>query len=185
MTKSELRSQSPGAEIQPPVSEEDFQRERIYLSLVLNNFLSDYLLRLYAAFEGDFIQAIVLANIAHHNVQPMIKLLDSDPAAVRRMFLAPTADAGWMLPCNAFSISEALHIPRETVRRKVAALVRKGWLSQNAKKKELFVTRLPGEVFFQFNLEMTNDLLRTADRLKAKLGAASDPLSAEGDNAAR
>jgi hypothetical protein len=155
----------------PIVSEDDYRENRAYLTLVLNAFLSDYLLRLYREFEGDYIQALVLANIAHHNVEPLSKRLDGDAEAVQRMLDSLEAEPGWMQPCNAFSISEALKIPRETVRRKVAALVRKGWLRRNG-KKELFVTRLPGEAFFGFNLEMINDLLRTADRLRVRLADA-------------
>lgn len=34
---------------------------------------------------------------------------------------------------NAFSVSKATGIPRETVRRRVDKLVKKGWLAKNAK----------------------------------------------------
>lgn len=152
----------------PSVSEDDYRENRVNLTLVLNTFLSDYLLRLYYEFDGDFIQALVLANIAHHNIEPLARRLDGDPAAVQRMLDSLEAEPGWIQPCNAFSISEALKIPRETVRRKVAILVEKGWLRRNG-RKEVFVTRLPGDAFRRFNLAMINDLLRTADRLRACL----------------
>lgn len=171
----ETPSSSPEFHIdsRPSISEEDYRKEQPYLTLVLNNFLSDYLLRLYEAFDGDFIQVIVLANIAHHNVEHMINRLEYDVESVRQIFLAADANLDWMRPCNAFSISEALKIPRETVRRKVAFLIRKGWLRQN-EKKELFVTRLPSEVFFHFNVALTNQLLRTADLLRARIAGRGD-----------
>lgn len=169
------RLEHPDANTHPHqfISEAEYRREQAYLTLVLNNFLSDYLLRLYEAFDGDFIQVIVLANIAHHNIEHVIDRLDYDMESVRQIFLAADANLDWMRPCNAFSISEALKIPRETVRRKVALLIRKGWLRQN-EKKELFVTRLPSEVFFHFNVALTNRLLRTADLLRARIAGRGD-----------
>ena len=66
--------------------------------------------------------------------------------------------------CNASSLSDALKIPRETVRRKCAALVRDGWLRRRG--NEL----LPGPSITQGVLDMVDEnidrLLVTADKVK-------------------
>lgn len=175
----ESRSSKPEPPEQRVLSAEEYRRDRAYLTLVLNTFLSDYLLRLYKEFDGDFIQVMVLANIAHHNILSVAHQVDFDIEILGKLLQTGADGPGGMRPCNAFSISEALNIPRETVRRKVAILVQKGWLRRN-ERKELFVTRLPGEAFVDFNVAVINGLLHTADLLRRHL-AAGDPEGSEND----
>jgi hypothetical protein len=169
-TDQNLPSQSAKAEPpqRPVISAEEFRKDWAYLTVVMNTFLSGYLLRLYKEFDGDFIQVLVLANIAHHNILSLARQVEFDMEILEKLLQAGGDALGGMRPCNAFSISEALNIPRETVRRKVAILIQKGWLHRN-ERKELFVTRLPAEVFVDFNVALLNDLLRTADLLRHRL----------------
>jgi transposase-like protein len=73
-----------------------------------------------------------------------------------------------MLPCNAYSISQTWGLPRETVRRRVAALVKRGWLRRD-ERADLFVTDLPGKHFWDFNVELTKRLLEAGQELRRTL----------------
>jgi DNA-binding GntR family transcriptional regulator len=44
-----------------------------------------------------------------------------------------------MRGCNAFSLSQATGVPRETVRRKIKQLVKLGWIEQH-NRHGLFIT---------------------------------------------
>jgi DNA-binding FadR family transcriptional regulator len=72
------------------------------------------------------------------------------------------------LPANAHSISLSTGIPRETVRRKLAALVAQGWLEDNG-RSEYFVTSAPGNHFAPMTHELLLLLLGTADDLRSLL----------------
>ena len=41
--------------------------------ILINLYLVRYLVRLYQAFEGDVLEAIVLGEIAHHNISAVLK----------------------------------------------------------------------------------------------------------------
>ncbi len=72
--------------------------------------------------------------------------------------------------CNASSLSDALKIPRETVRRKCASLVRDGWLRRHG--NEL----LPGP-------SITRDVLDTVDENIDRLLATADMVKKPGRSA--
>lgn len=126
--------------------------------LVVNMFVVRHLVRTYHAFDGDLIEAIVLGEVAHHNVSAQLhKLTDA-----RRDLAEPQPDLGEStsyLPTNAFSIAQATGIPRQTVRRKVSALVERGWLLETP--DGLVVSSQPFEHFRDFNRELADDLLPT------------------------
>jgi hypothetical protein len=90
--------------------------------LTVNAFIVRHLVRLYAAFDGDLLAAIVLGEVAHRNLSSYMangrKAGTGGTKAARRV-----PERGDYLPTNAFSIAEATGIPRQTVRRKVSALV--------------------------------------------------------------
>lgn len=117
-----------------------------------------HLLLLYREFEGDLLLPIILGEIALHNVKKLytvektcLKALRDIPKGVeRRRYLEPT---------NAFSISEATGIPRETVRRKIFKLVEKGWVVKGS-RGELLITEDVSEYFTRnFNKELLTELL--------------------------
>jgi hypothetical protein len=68
--------------------------------------------RLYAEFDGDVLEAVVLGEVAQRE-GPM----RTDARTPREH-----------LHCNAFAIAHATRIPRETVRRKPSNLERRGWV---------------------------------------------------------
>ncbi len=79
--------------------------------------------------------------------------------------------------CSATSLADSLNIPRETVRRKAAKLVERGWLKTEGSIFRLDLANLSDEQFFQkigFDgsqgisevSRFIDRFLRTADRIK-------------------
>lgn len=128
-------------------------REHHYeVTYVLGRFLTEHLIRVYAAFDGDLTAAIVLGVIGQHNYRRYYtesgrKLEGHFHELVARGDHLPHAR-----PCNALSISDSTGIPRETVRRKIRMLIRKGWVKQVDRDK-LIVTEVPAQHFVEFNMD--------------------------------
>ena len=149
----------------PRLAAADFETHGIRLHVVLGLFGIWHLARVHRDFEGDLLSALILGEVAHHNI---VALASADGARLDPVFesLGLKGAEARLLPCNVHSIAMACDIPRETVRRKVAALVDRGWLQRNA-KSELFVTSLPAEHFREFNVEFANRLLEAADQIRS------------------
>lgn len=109
-------------------------------------------------FDRDILLPILLGEIALHNIT-----------------VAKNGDAGdhagcELKPCNAYSISAATGLPRETVRRKIARLVELGWVSRRS-NGHLYVSSTAVDHFGQMltSVELA-ELLETAERARALLG---------------
>jgi len=139
------------------------------ISILMGNFFLRYLGHIYREFKGDLAAVIVLGEIGHHNVNHCY----SGQGAACRVDRGKTKDpALWdkMHPCNAFSLSAATGIPRETVRRKIEELVAKGWLKRN-RKGEVFMTQeLVRHFHSDFDLRVLRELLDVAQRIQELVG---------------
>ena len=87
---------------------------------------SELLIRLRSELGNDLDKALILAVIAERHYAAIEALKDpdvpaSDPAAARER-----------CGINAHSVALYAGIPRETARRKIAALVEKGWVACDA-----------------------------------------------------
>jgi hypothetical protein len=126
--------------------------------LAVNMFIVRHLVRLYAAFDGDLLEAVVLGEVAHHNLSGYLT-----QARAARQANAPARASvpkrSDYLPTNAFSIAQATGIPRQTVRRKVQALVARGWLLQE--RDGLIVSPQPFDHFREFNTALAADAVST------------------------
>ena len=126
--------------------------------LAMNMFIVRHLVRLYAAFDGDLVGAIVLGEVAHHNLSAYV----ADAATARRTNVSaatPVPSPDDYLPTNAFSIAQATGIPRQTVRRKVKSLVERGWLIED--RRGLVVSRVPFDHFSALNAALAADVMET------------------------
>lgn len=138
------------------------------ITVLMNMMFVRHLIGVYHAFGGDPVAAIVLGEVAHHNLAPLVggsrtprelsEALRAKGAALHRTFL----------PTNTFSIAQATGIPRETVRRKVDSLTRRGWLVKDA-DGNLFVSGNAEASFTTFNVERLDDLLRTVRAIETLL----------------
>lgn len=73
-----------------------------------------------------------------------------------------------LLPCNAFSISEYTGIPRETVRRKIAKLIKLGWLWKN-EKSEVFLDPSIQDVFNELSFDFARNVVEVAGIVMKRL----------------
>jgi hypothetical protein len=148
-----------------------------YLAFVANDFLVSQLLRVVHAFDGDVLSAIVLGEIAHHNVHRFFCDHQSTPAeSVERVLADPQRRDRLSRPCNALSISRATGLPRETVRRRIVHLVAQGWVMRRA-HGHLYAADAVVERFARFHLETAKSLVETAKRVTDALAIADDPVS--------
>jgi hypothetical protein len=139
---------------------------RARISVALSQFTVPLLSRIYAAFEGDMVAALVMGELAHRNVEawlaqpqnPEGPLYDPDPERRERV----------LRPCNALSIAEACKLPRETVRRKVVHLIERGFVYRSA-EGHLYLTHDVGDHFEDMTAQIVEHLLLTAAALEGLL----------------
>lgn len=122
------------------------------LSYLTGRFLTEHLLRVHAAFEGDLTAALVLGTIGQHYIQRFYDEQARDSAAGLDRLVDGGEHLSRVRACNAMSVSSATGIPRETVRRKVRWLVSKKWVAVGARGQ---LTLVPGmsSAFEEFDLE--------------------------------
>jgi hypothetical protein len=150
-------------------SRERYEDRRGEIRLHMSHFFLRYLSDIYQAFEGDLAMAIILGEISHHNTCRFFSPEAGSNESMRELQRDP---AWWdgMAGCNAFSVSCATGIPRETVRRKIGVMKRRGWLEEMP-KKGLRITQACADHFgADFSLRFLNGMLRASRRIEALLG---------------
>jgi hypothetical protein len=149
---------------------------RARISLALSQFTVPLLSRIYAAFDGDMVAALVMGEIAHRNVEAWLGQQDNaeDPLYSPD----PAHREGLLRPCNALSIAEACGLPRETVRRKVVHLIERGFVYRND-KGHLYLAHDVGDHFEDMTAQIVEQLLLTAARLDRLLKQQQRLLDAE------
>nr|WP_249115675.1 hypothetical protein [Azoarcus sp. L1K30] len=114
-----------------------------------------HLRRWFEEFDRDILLPILLGEIALHNI-------------TLRSGNGSNADGDDcdLKPCNAYSISAATGLPRETVRRKIVRLVELGWVSRRS-NGHLYVSSVAVKHFGQLlSSRELADLLDTAERAR-------------------
>jgi hypothetical protein len=150
-----------------PFEMKAYERHQTGVSLLMSHFFVSYLRDLYQHFEGDMALVIVLGEIAHHNMTAHFTV---EAGGDRETMMRLDGDEGMrkrMPTCNAFSLSAATGMPRETIRRKIAILEKKGWV-ERGERREVRITPKVGEYFKpDFNLNLLSGLLQTSDRIRS------------------
>ncbi|HYQ91884.1 MAG TPA: hypothetical protein VES89_07375 [Candidatus Competibacteraceae bacterium] len=141
--------------------EERYQKHARAITIVMASFHLRHLSRLHREFDGDLIMPIILGEIGHYNAT---RFFSSDGYARNPEDIPIDLESHPLLkPCNAFSISEATGIPRETVRRKVEKLIAMSWLRRDS-RGHLFITDKPRKHFVpDFNFESLKELLYASE----------------------
>ena len=144
-----------------------FERHQQFAAYLMSGFTVPYLVQLVRRYEGDVLLAIVLGEITQQNVRHFFESAEvqSDPARQLDVQDANVLETP-IGACNALSISRATGIPRETVRRRVEDLVRRGWVRRDARGHLRVVDGLD-QRFGQFDRDQAEHFLRTAQRLHA------------------
>lgn len=148
-----------------------YEANRARISLALSEFTVPLLSRIYRAFDGDMVAALVLGEIAHRNVEAWLAKHDHAEELLRD----PATREKLMRPCNALSIADACGMPRETVRRKIVMLIDRGYVYRSA-EGFLFLTPTVGDDFEDMTEKNVEELLTTARRLEALLANRPIPL---------
>ena len=166
-------------------SKERYETRRGEVRLHMSHFFLEYLHDLYEAFEGDLALAIVLGEISHHNTG---RFFSPDQAAPQSMRALQDNPDHWtrLEGCNAYSVSCATRIPRETVRRKVQLLKKRGWVEE-VPAEGLRITQACADHFgADYSLRFLNGLLRASRNIEALLAAEEpEPPTAGGSRPAR
>lgn len=130
--------------------------------MVMGRHMVRHLLLLYKEFDGDLLLPIVLGEIAHHNAKKLYSL-DGPCLKVRSDIPSDNERLKYLEPTNAFSISEATGIPRETVRRKIFKLIDRGWVAKG-RRGDVVITENVSEYFTRnFNKQLLAELLTASD----------------------
>jgi predicted ArsR family transcriptional regulator len=106
------------------------QKER--LAGVADAYLYRHLRRLRVLFDGDLLLPLLIGEIAHRNISALAHNADPMPELGRlstNFASVSPAQPLVLMPINAHSLALAMAVPDATVRRKVAHLARRGWIT--------------------------------------------------------
>ena len=148
-----------------------YEANRARISLALSEFTVPLLSRIYHAFEGDMVAALVLGEIAHRNVEAWLAKYEN----AEENLLDPVRRETLMRPCNALSVAQSCGLPRETVRRKIVMLIDRGYVYRS-EEGFLFLTRNVGDDFEDTTERNVEALLATARRVQSLLDNQPTPL---------
>ena len=132
---------------------------------LLGRFTTEHLIHVYKAFDGDITAAIVLGTIGQYNYHRYYAEIGAKSPEGFQQLVAQGEHLAHQRHCNAMSISESTGIPRETVRRKIRVLIKKGWLKKLGPDK-LVVTELPRKHFVEFEVESLERFNETAKLIR-------------------
>lgn len=150
---------------------ERYDQHKSLLAIIMARFFLRYLQLLYREFEGDLVLPIVLGEIAHHNIFRFYSL-KGDCIEINEQMANDPERMKHLEPTNAFSISQATGIPRETVRRKIDKLQKKGWAVKND-RGEVCISETVSENFTKdFNKKILAELLEASECIRNLLKPA-------------
>jgi hypothetical protein len=160
-----------------------YELHKTEIALVMGHFFLRYLNLLYREFEGDLVLPIVLGEIAHHNV---FRYYSSKGSSIR--VLAELEQLNnhserlqQLESTNAYSISVATGIPRETVRRKIAKLENKGWLIKTDRGEVFLSDKVRDQFSKNLNKRILAELLTTAERIRHLTGSEGYEILQQGE----
>ena len=148
-----------------------YEANRARISLALSEFTVPLLSRIYHAFDGDMVAALVLGEIAHRNVEAWLAKYEN----AEENLLDPARRETLMRPCNALAVAQSCGLPRETVRRKIVMLIDRGYVYRS-EEGFLFLTRNVGDDFEDTTERNVEALLATARRVQSLLDNQPTPL---------
>lgn len=133
-----------------------------YIAAVMGRLILLHFRRIFEAFDGDLMLAMVLAEIGQHNVESLMKV-KPQPGVDRDQFLASSPLRG----INTLSLSQTSGIPRETLRRKVDKLVTLGWMEKLPDGTLVHTPKCVAHFGQDFNLALLRDLMAASDDIRA------------------
>jgi hypothetical protein len=141
----------------------EFEQHYFRAAYLFSRFTVPYMRSIYREFGGDMLLNIVLGEIGTRNVGYFFDA-EKDSDASEDVLTDVSEHQRLMRPCNALSISDATGIPRETVRRKIDMLIKKGWVYKN-EKGHIYLTPDVAKHFEHFLFDSIESLLPSAQAL--------------------
>lgn len=149
-----------------------YHARRGEVQLHMSHFCLGYLNSIYKTFDGDLALVIVLGEISHHNTAHIFSPEELSNPKTRSATENP-GEWDTMAGCNAYSLSCATGIPRETIRRKISTLKRRGWI-ESSESGGLRITPACGDDLGpDLSLSILRGLLKAARAIEHIL--AEDP----------
>jgi len=137
---------------------------------VVDGFLYRHLKRLRATFEGDLLLPLILGEIAHRNISMLGHRGDTAQQVTKigSRFGSDSSEVrGEYLPTNAYSLSQSMGVPDATMRRKIAHLRAREWVSVDAGGNLTIVGEAVRQHSEQCNLDTLNDMVAGYRALQA------------------
>ncbi|MEE4112826.1 MAG: hypothetical protein V2I40_08425 [Desulfobacteraceae bacterium] len=153
-----------------PFPSDQYDAHKSAVAIIMNHFFLRYLNLLYREFEGDLVLPIVLGEIAHHNISAFYSL-KGDYIEVNEQAAHYPERMKHLAATNAFSISQATGIPRETIRRKIDKLQEKGWVVKNDRGEVCISETVSDHFTTNFNKRILTELLETSKCIRELLGS--------------
>lgn len=145
-------------------SDESYTANDAGIAIVMGELMLAHLRRIYQAFDGDLMLALILAEISHYNIQDLVRA-----ERFRNADIAAYVAENRLKPVNTLSLSQSCNIPRETLRRKITALIDAG-LIQKYQDGSLHITEQCLQRFGpDFNKALLKDILTCCARLDTLL----------------
>lgn len=136
------------------------------------SFLGRRMKSLYRTFAGDLVMAMVMSEIWQYNLGRYFDRSGAEGAT--KILNNPVARQAVLPPCNAYSISQVLGVPSETVRRKVFKLVELGWVKRG-NDGELISTEMCEAHFSpEYTIEFMHEFISTARHIVGMLGEENE-----------
>jgi hypothetical protein len=142
------------------------------LGAALGGFHLRHLQRLHRHFGGDLLLPLLLGEVALYTVSMLLRQRSTEVQMIEALLPAPGTEeaplpGSLLRPCNPYSLALATGVPDSTVRRKIAQMVRRGWIIQTP--DGLYGTRGLATEFEALNLETARDFLATEAQLQVLL----------------
>lgn len=125
----------------------------------LSLFVHRYLTAIYDRLNLDLVSLSLLDEIARHNLEPLAH--EDLPG-----FPLDAPQRKLMRGCNAFSLSQATGVPRETVRRKIKQLMELGWIEQHNRKGLYITTQWMKRISREESIAVLGEFRETARRVE-------------------
>jgi hypothetical protein len=134
------------------------------IAMVMGELMLAHYRRVYQAFDGDLLLAMILAEIAHYNVQDLVR-----GGRFRNADIAAYLAENRLRPVNTLSLSQSCAIPRETLRRKIRTLTDTGLIRKNADGSLNVTEQCLARFGTDFNMALLKDIRTCAARLESLL----------------
>lgn len=129
---------------------------------VVDGFLYRHLKRLRATFEGDLLLPLIIGEIAHRNIAMLGHRGDTTHQVTKigSRFGSDSSEVrGDYLPTNAYSLSQSMGVPDATMRRKIAHLRTREWVSVDSGGNLAIIGEAVRQHSEQCNLDALNDMV--------------------------